>query len=103
MAACAVLILRFTHWCRRLSARFPRRSSSSPLPPASCRAAAFFPTFACQAGDKMCGTFDKLIHDFGPADATDYARTLVWCFIAGFAERLVPDKLKGLAAGAGER
>ena len=63
----------------------------------------FFPTFACQAGDKMCRSFDKLIHDFGPADATDYARTLVWCFIAGFAERLVPDKLKGLAAGAGER
>ena len=64
---------------------------------------AFFPTFACQAGDRMCGTFDKLIHEFGPADATDYARTLVWCFIAGFAERLVPDKLKGLAAGAGDR
>jgi hypothetical protein len=64
---------------------------------------AFFPTFACRAGDNMCGTFDKLIHDFGPADATDYARTLVWCFIAGFAERLVPDKLKGLAAGAGDR
>ena len=58
-----------------------------------------FPTFACQAGDKMCGSFDKLIHEFGPADATDYARTLVWCFVAGFAERLVPDKLKGLAAG----
>lgn len=63
----------------------------------------FFPTFACQAADKICGTFDTLIHQFGPADATDYARTLVWCFIAGFAERLVPDKLKGLAAGAGDR
>ncbi len=63
----------------------------------------FFPTFACQTADKICGTFDTLIHQFGPADATDYARTLVWCFVAGFAERLVPDKLKGLAAGAGDR
>jgi hypothetical protein len=63
----------------------------------------FFPTFACQTADKICGTFDTLIHQFGPADATDYARTLVWCFVAGFAERLVPDKLKGLAAGAGDK
>lgn len=62
-----------------------------------------FPNFACRAGDGLCGSFDSFINGYGPADATDYARTLVWCFIAGFAERLVPDKLKGLAAGAGER
>lgn len=59
---------------------------------------ALFPTFACDLGDGLCGSFQKFIYNFGPKDATDYARTLVWCFVAGFAERLVPDKLKGLAA-----
>ena len=61
---------------------------------------ALFPIFACELGDGKCGTFENFIYDFGPRDATDYARTLIWCFAAGIAERLVPDKLKGLAAGA---
>ena len=61
---------------------------------------ALFPTYACELGDGTCGTFENFIYNFGPKDATDYARTLIWCFAAGFAERLVPDKLKGLAAGA---
>jgi hypothetical protein len=75
------------------------KCTGTVVPAGIVQGGSFFPSFACQAGDKMCGSFDKLIHEFGPADATDYARTLVWCFVTSFAERLVPDKLKGLAAG----
>jgi hypothetical protein len=38
--------------------------------------------------------------DYEPKDSTDVAKLLVWAFIAGFAERLVPDKLNRLAGSA---
>ncbi len=69
---------------------------------------ALFPKFACKLLDEAnnfkpeaeCNTFGHTIADFGPALATDYAKALVWAFIAGFAERLVPDALKSFAAKA---
>jgi len=33
-----------------------------------------------------------------PATPSDYAKLIVWCFLAGFAERLVPDTLSRLVA-----
>lgn len=36
-----------------------------------------------------------------PTTAADYAKLLVWCVVAGFAERLVPDVLDKLANSAG--
>lgn len=38
-----------------------------------------------------------------PLDAPSAAKLLVWCFVAGFAERLVPDVLGQLAAKADAR
>ncbi len=63
---------------------------------------ALFPTFKCQLAGADCATFKDFIFNFGPGEATGYARTIVWCFLAGFAERLVPDKLRGLVSGVGQ-
>jgi hypothetical protein len=67
---------------------------------------ALFPKFACkfvdQAGKALapeaCHTFGTTISDFGPQSAADYAKALIWAFIAGFAERLVPDALQSFAS-----
>lgn len=69
---------------------------------------ALFPTFACKLVDgagqlqpiEHCNTFGDTISAFGPKGAADYAKALVWAFIAGFAERLVPDALQSFAAKA---
>ena len=56
---------------------------------------AFFPTFAC-SDSSACNSFHGFMEAYSPKGPTDHAKLLIWCFIAGFAERLVPDKLKGL-------
>lgn len=51
----------------------------------------FFPTFACKV--EQCNNFQSFLADWGPDKASDYAKTIVWAFVAGFSERFVPDIL----------
>jgi hypothetical protein len=62
-----------------------------------------FPLFKCKPGADKCQTFGMLIGEWGPDQAKDYAKSIVWGFIAGFAERLVPDTLQSLTKSAQQK
>jgi len=49
----------------------------------------FFPSF----NDYQSKGFTDFIKNYRPAESVDYAKCLVWGFIAGFSERFVPDVL----------
>jgi hypothetical protein len=55
-----------------------------------------FPSFKCKPNEP-CTSFGMLIGNWAPDLAKDYAKAIVWGFIAGFAERLVPNTLQGLS------
>jgi hypothetical protein len=47
-------------------------------------------------------SFAKFVQETAPASGTQFAILLVWSFIAGFAERLVPDTIDRLVSKANE-
>lgn len=56
-----------------------------------------FPKFRCDLENGACDLFRTLLDNWHPDRARDYAKALVWAFIAGFAERLVPTTLQNLS------
>ncbi|NGN97828.1 hypothetical protein G5S52_09165 [Grimontia sp. S25] len=62
----------------------------------------FFPTFACE-NDAGCNEFQTFLQDWSPDKAQDYAKAIVWGFIAGFSERFVPDILNRVVNNANEK
>jgi hypothetical protein len=58
---------------------------------------ALFPSIACLP-EKVCLSLLDIMNNYWPSKPEDYGKALVWSFIAGFSERLVPDMLQGLVA-----
>jgi len=56
----------------------------------------------CRAKDS-CDPFVLLADALGLADREDFFKLLIWAFLAGFAERLVPDALDSIANRAARR
>jgi hypothetical protein len=54
-----------------------------------------FQKFQCSPNVCNCNSLTGLL-SYAPATVTDYAKSLVWGFVAGFSERLVPDALSRL-------
>jgi hypothetical protein len=57
-----------------------------------------FPEMACKSTANKCTEFVQVLNDYGPKEAVDYGKVLIWAFIAGFSERLVPDMLQSIVA-----
>jgi hypothetical protein len=57
-----------------------------------------FPMFVCHDGaEAACKSLEGFAQRFAPSGPEDYAKALVWGFLSGFSERLVPDLLQNIA------
>jgi len=60
-------------------------------------AGGLFPVMECK-GAGPCNDLYGVLTFYGPKDAPDYGKVLIWSFVAGFSERMVPDMLQSLVA-----
>jgi hypothetical protein len=57
-----------------------------------------FPEFHLSPLNPRADDFDNFVQNWQPVLPTDYAKAIVWGFIAGFSERFVPDILNRLSS-----
>jgi hypothetical protein len=62
-----------------------------------------FPLFHLSAVNPRPDDFDNFVNNWQPVAPIDYAKAIVWAFIAGFSERFVPDMLERLGTKQAER
>ena len=60
-------------------------------------AGGLFPEMGCKGAGQTCDDLYGVLTAYGPKAAPDYGKVLIWAFIAGFSERLVPDMLSLVA------
>jgi hypothetical protein len=78
---------------QRIRDFFAGPPDTSPKPP---------PKPQCHATDD-CDPFSQFAGALGLADRSDFFKLLIWAFVGGFAERLVPDALDAIANRAARR
>ncbi len=61
---------------------------------------ALFPDFSCLPEGKGCTNFMSFLANWSPKNPQDFAKAIVWGFLAGFSERLVPDILNKVSSDA---
>lgn len=62
----------------------------------------FFPAFECKCAFSGCDEFETFKEFWAPKEAVDYAKAIVWGFVAGFSERFVPDILNRISSKGSE-
>lgn len=62
-----------------------------------------FPKFHLSELNSKSDDFQNFIANWQPILSSDYAKALVWSFLAGFSERFVPDLLEHFASNAQQK